>query len=635
MQNEEKFRIKFFSKSDLSLYIYFEQALPILDTFSPEKDYDINEILELYNIKLILEAVDCPKNMNAEQFTHYQNFIKPINSLIGKYFNSFAADTFVPVLRNVEYEYVDDYLTLLTRFKVIQRIGQSDVTKALDEISMFLQDILQQEAWVKQFDSEISAYMLQSKQSAEIIIHHYLEEHESMKVVFYIPKTLSANAKIEILNRYIDNGHYHPNYVDFIAKGKSTDELPIDAKLRLKAQNAVEKYWKENSAPGTFICLSAQSSFEYIRHIREIQVDGPEAIYKFSKKWIDEHHDFPTLVWNLTHLFTFVDAQGRCTFISKMYDIATERYLGNPQGKDWYQTSFAFGWQQKITTSQIGAYCNILKEYDIEIEDLFEWFFNEYMEQKFGVLGFHYNKPSKQSTLHDKCRSLGQEVEGLLLQYKLYQENGEIDSNLLKFINEPLNVGELKSLQIQKYVYGKSGNFGREINSMLRPDLLYGTAIDLDKYQNFVQFLVAQKAHISDFGENAQKHIQWLIERKAISDNKGLLELNEVRYKVLKDLYDNQVASWFKSPPENRAVLQDLIDKDEVDVGATLFSDLERDYYNFVMNHKFSNGLNLRNKFAHGLVSNEANLNNEYLELLKIFILVLIKINEEFEVKFG
>lgn len=631
MEKEERIWIKFYSKNDLGLHYTFEQSLPVLDVFDVEKECSINEILELYNIKRVFEAVDCPRNMDPERFKHYLGFTKPINSFVGRYFNSFLQHSVVRVLKDVDYGYVDDFLELLERFKVIEKIEPCEICKALDENPILLQDILQQKKWVDRFDSEISAHMRQSKQSAEIIIHHYLEEHESMNVVFHMPKSLSALDKVNILNRYIDEGRFHPNYVGFIVKGKSCEELPIDAKLRLKAEKAVEEYWRNNRSNTNIMHLSAQTSFEDIDHVRVIQVEGTEAVYKFDKKWIDARHDYPTLVWNLIHLLTLVDSQWRCTFVAKKSDLATERFLGNLQGKDWYHTSLSFDWQRRIISSQIGAYCKVLKEYGIEIEDLFEWYFNTYIKQNYGVDGFFYHKPLKQVSLFEKCRSLCVEIESILLQYKLFQENGSIDYELMKFINEPLKVGELRSLHRRKYIYGKDGDLGRELNSLLNPDFLYGTKFDLKVYRNFVQLLVAKIAKLSDFSDDVQKYILWLIDRDSVIINGDIIELNDSRYKVLKDLYDNQVASWLQSPPENRVILQDFVDRGEVDIKATLFSDIERDYYNFVMNHKqFSNSWNLRNKFAHGLISNGENLEEIYLELLKVFILVLIRIEEEF-----
>lgn len=64
----------------------------------------------------------------------------------------------------------------------------------------------------------------------------------------------------------------------------------------------------------------------------------------------------------------------------------------------------------------------------------------------------------------------------------------------------------------------------------------------------------------------------------------------------------------------------------------TLFSRPEQDYLNFMLNKaEFSNGFDLRNRYIHDTCTlNEEMQQQDYLELLKIMALIIIKINEEF-----
>ena len=55
-------------------------------------------------------------------------------------------------------------------------------------------------------------------------------------------------------------------------------------------------------------------------------------------------------------------------------------------------------------------------------------------------------------------------------------------------------------------------------------------------------------------------------------------------------------------------------------------------HMNYILNKaEFSDGLDLRNKYVHGTGSNIEEVNHQnYIEILKIMILIIIKINEEF-----
>ena len=58
----------------------------------------------------------------------------------------------------------------------------------------------------------------------------------------------------------------------------------------------------------------------------------------------------------------------------------------------------------------------------------------------------------------------------------------------------------------------------------------------------------------------------------------------------------------------------------------------EQQYLNFMLNQaEYSNGYQLRNKYAHGsYILDEIRQQQDYTELLKIMVLIIIKINEEF-----
>ena len=70
-----------------------------------------------------------------------------------------------------------------------------------------------------------------------------------------------------------------------------------------------------------------------------------------------------------------------------------------------------------------------------------------------------------------------------------------------------------------------------------------------------------------------------------------------------------------------------------IKVESTLFSIPEQDYLDYILNRrKFSNGLDLRNRYIHGTNPVEGNA-EDYYRCLLIMCLLMIKINEEFILK--
>lgn len=69
-----------------------------------------------------------------------------------------------------------------------------------------------------------------------------------------------------------------------------------------------------------------------------------------------------------------------------------------------------------------------------------------------------------------------------------------------------------------------------------------------------------------------------------------------------------------------------------VQFSSSLFSRPEQDYYNYLFNKsEFDNGLDIHNRYTHGTQRVDENQNKrDYFIFLRIRILIIIKINEEF-----
>ncbi len=98
---------------------------------------------------------------------------------------------------------------------------------------------------------------------------------------------------------------------------------------------------------------------------------------------------------------------------------------------------------------------------------------------------------------------------------------------------------------------------------------------------------------------------------------------------LLKDLYDHEVicTSYWK-----KDLIDQLVVSGDLRYGSSLFSEPEQKYLNYMLNKKdYSNGLDLRNRYIHGSNTLEEQQHQiDYITILKLMIVVVIKINEEF-----
>ncbi len=133
--------------------------------------------------------------------------------------------------------------------------------------------------------------------------------------------------------------------------------------------------------------------------------------------------------------------------------------------------------------------------------------------------------------------------------------------------------------------------------------------------------------------QHQQENVQWLIEHDIVKENSdGYLKLNISKVFILKDLYEHDVICPQYFDSELKIIIDEWCRNGALRLADSLFSEPEQDYLNYELNKSsYSNGLDLRNKYAHSTYpEDEKTQVMDYIILLKIMILVVTKINEEF-----
>ena len=115
-------------------------------------------------------------------------------------------------------------------------------------------------------------------------------------------------------------------------------------------------------------------------------------------------------------------------------------------------------------------------------------------------------------------------------------------------------------------------------------------------------------------------------------DEQGFLKNHEDVIWVVDELYFNEVLSYNHLDENKQKAIDILLEKGILKYENTLFSKPEQDYLNYILNmSEFSNGLDLRNKYLHGTQGSDEKAHiNDYFIFLRILILCILKINDEF-----
>lgn len=640
MDTNDDLRVKYYSTNDLSAGFYLKRIEDIICNFVVEKKrVDINEIIELYNIQQFFHNRIYSIHWTKQQLNDYSEIVSDFSKVIGEFFSRINTDTIESMFDTIYYDYRNDFWKLIEKYKVYDKISVEQFRKIILNKHFILNDVLKCKNIVKKFSDEIITYMEKNPFCAEIILSYYLEKHDRNIESLYFPVELSNEKKTLILDKYIASNSSNINYLKLIFESNSTNNLRLPDRLKLKAKRKYDEEIETLFKEGTGFEYGAKVSFSNkIDEEFKFETDDNRILsVLYSAKWIKENLDYPTLLNNFIYLFGYTDLQFRSLHVFRESQMSIiEKYLGI-KGRKEYPTGIAFQQIQMLAQLQMIGYCNELEKYNIFLEDIIEWFFCNYLEEEFNVKGFCFNKSSHTVSYLEKCRNIAAEFDNILKRFKIYCEDGEIDDELLHISTEHIFIKDIPSMLSNKYIY-PCGNDYQTISNLLFSDqsIIHYLPKLSNNYNSFYCLLEKENVYYDMFEDYQIPSIDWLIDHNIIKiDNKKRIMPYWEKIKILNELYQHDVVC-FSYMKKYQSIIMELNKMGLVQFSSSLFSRPEQDYYNYLFNKsEFDNGLDIRNSYTHGTQRVDENQNKQdYFIFLRIMILIVIKINEEFCLKY-
>lgn len=624
--------IKYYGKNDMSIGWALEDSEEKLQAFSSESTVEnVNEAIELFNIAQLLDTEVRLRKWDEDTYNEYKAKSPLLMKLCAKFFSKINNDSFMEIEECVCISYLEDFWTLVEKFKVYERISKDTFKRFMEDSNPTLWVILKHKRIVDFFGRELSDVLRVSEQTPELIAHNFLEAGE--KIRYYFPKELLPSEYEGILKKYVESENPNPNYLHLIMIHNSTKECPISDKLKLSAKKAYHKYWENNQASGTGIGYGVELSFGDVPDVVSYEKDGYTIKYTYDIKWLEENLDYPTILNNFKFLFEYFDMFWRCTFVAVESEMGVfEKDIGL-KGKKEYIKGTSFNMCNMTSTLQMNAYYNFLQKNNISLELVIKWFFEVYLKEEFGAGGFVYNPSKNDASWLDKCRNIASEMDGVLKQYRMYVEDGQIDRELLEMSSEHIVLSMVPSFLENKYAYAESTDIHHQMHLLFsdQSTITY-TEKTKSSYNSFCLLIMSEEMRRSDFFEYQLPAIDWLIEKNVVYvDDNEVLRLNRKYIVILADMYKHDVAC-VQYYGKYKTILTEMKDSNDIRMESTLFSVLETNYLNYMLNRsEYSNGKDLRNKYIHSTYPMEEDVQmQDYMDLLKIMIIIIGKVNEEF-----
>ena len=632
-------RIKYYSPSDLSAGYHLQQAESILS--QEEKafnEYDINDVVELYNIGLYFENGIYLKSWDDEKKKIYIARVNGNKGVIGRAFSLINESNVEEYYDKIETIYLTDFWVIFSKYKVYERVSCDVISCLIKKHPRAMKGILQQKQLVIAYDEAISNLLETNIGFTELVLNYYLVKHERDPSKMHMPKSFGEEQRKTLLDNYINWDDANPNYLHLISYLKKHNDFVTDDRVRFAAyKKYVEKNGKlfsDRKSAGINFGVSVRFYDDTIGAEPEpTQEDGVQD-FNYGTSWFKENLDYPTLLNNFIYVFEFVDSQFRYQHLSNPSQMETFESLLGVHGVREYTSGVSYQVITMLSLAQMTGYINVLKENGIRLEDIFKWFFEMYLKEEFRVEGFVYSAPSEGATSLEKILLLISQIDSIIRQFRFYIEDGYVDREFFEFSSQMVILSDTPSMLEEKYVYPNSAEINKAMHCLYSDQsLLCYTEKTADKYDTLSELLINEHVLITDFEEYVKRDVEWLLEYGYIyEDNARRVCLNREKAYILKELFENGVLSISYFGGTIRKELDNYIQSGQLTLETTLFTRQEQAFLDYMLNvQQFNNGPELRNKYVHGTYPlDEKRQEKDYLELLKIMILIIIKMNEEF-----
>lgn len=634
-------KVVFHSKEDMAGGIQLKKGEDILRNPTKSNYTDINDILELYNIKKYIDNELYLKGWTEDDVTNFKQKASEYGKVIGQFMSSVDDSNIIQFYEKTSREYINSFLELINNQNVFKRISNTNFNNILSKEPHLIHNILTHKNIVEHYNVEIKNFLLTYSQSAEILLSIYEVKDDFRKNQKFIPKSITVEDKENIISNYLDSKDVNLNYIGLIQNVRNRNDFKISDKIRLKAKrlqkSETEKFFTEKGGMKYGVSISFP---ENAIKIKDGFIDNLIANYSYSLDFIKQNNNSYSLFQNFKILFEYLDIQNRINLVSKRSQLGVMERVMGVHSQNEYRGGTAFNLSEMTSQAQIISYNKIVSELNNSLEDILHYVFTSAFQDKYGFAdNARLTIPSTTNSYFEKVRLLAPEFESVLKQFKLYVENGSIDFELLQISSTPSAIKDIPSLNQDKYIYFNENNkIMVGCSNLFFSDqtlLAYVEPFKEKQYHCFFDLLANEQVNFNNYEEHQKPEINYLIGKGYIFiDDSGIIQItNPERVIILKDLYNNEVASFHRYPINFQKEANQMATEGIVVFESSLFSKPEQSYFNYFLNKsEFTNGLDLRNSYLHGTQANPDEIQKHeyaYFTYLKLIFLVLLKIEDD------
>ena len=635
-------RVKYYSKNDLGNGLQLLQTEKVLDRYQEgQSNSNINDVLELYNVKLFLDNGLSLCSWTEEQITNYKQKTKGFGRDIVGFFRE--QDNIEGLLNDVDFAYYQDFWDIIESFGLLDLLSDKILESILKIESEQIEYILHCKEIVRKYDDTLCTFLLSYPKAINLLLHTYLIiDTDFDKRKLYLPKSLSIEQKRQIVEDYLKSGKATLNVVQLIMQAKDVDGFSLTPKIKLLAKKLEPQL---NVVPEDAIVAFCQTGYSIqfskekgIPH-KKAWLDGLIFNYVYSEEYLDSL-DEDQLLYVFVSCFEYLDSCGLLKLCYNWHEGDILEKVCTKEVKGFYPINNFFRMKNNIAVSQLAMFDAYLRGRGKSLEVIIKSYYENHFKNAYGFPSMSLNLAKDEEDFVNKNKVIAPEMESVVKQFNLFVEEGEIDPELFQ-MSMPLPITLSKSLLWGRHKYVVWGDKCQEAFTPMK--LLFSDQSLLSfvepfkdkRYHTLFELLTHELCVEYDKYENHQRpKIDYLISQGYLIIDNGLVKLSSSpRIEILGYMYKKTEMVYYCHTPQVRAEIDVMVKEGILSYDDYLLSPQERHYINFFLNaSEYSNGMQLRNKYSHGAMScldSEEEHKNAYYYFLMIFVIILLKMNDD------
>ncbi len=595
----------------------YDMALEYIEAYRPSTE--INNLIEIYLILKLLKT--------ENEFSRFKHLIR-------KFHNDLSAN-FPITIFEIDYDsiyifYKDVFWELVLSLEKINKDDVSQFESYIKKYNIQTMNLKNVTKLIDLFPQVIKENFLSLSRNIEFFLNHQSGKFTDSNGL-YIKLGITNEEINNLAIEYCQTDSINPNYLQSIVEYKKISKYEFDDEVKLLAKRKSEEFWEKHLETNEGIHYSISVG---IKPLDSDKIFEPiENGILLNKIILDEHHDFPTLLNNYIYLLNFFNHESGLPWLVANEEVFSLTSIFYPKSNAHFGTFNNI--LKRYHSLLFQAYFDYLKQNEIDVEEIVEWYFNIYLETELNVKGFYFHASNKESSYYERGKSIICEMDSILDQYELFFRNREIDQDLLEIKSKASSYASLKSFNKKKFLKLSNNPDNSALFSVLFSDqspLSFNSS--KKEHGTFFKHII-DGVKITDFADYQVEQIEILIEKNILKLSNDVIKFtNFQEINILNKLWKSGTYCLYYKGKLILDIAEDLCKKGYCEYSDNLFSEYESNYLSYILDDKkYGNGLKIRNKFSHGKFGykkEEEHLQN-YLELLQIVIFYVMRINDELE----